>query len=260
MRISLYQVDAFTSCVFRGNPAAVCPLGAWLPDELMQQIAAENNLSETAFFVPLEGGYHLRWFTPRTEVDLCGHATLASAHVIAHILKPGTRAIRFHSKSGPLSVAIVGDRLQLDFPADPPVPVSDGAAVVRALGTRPEALLSGRDKYLAVLVSERAVRDASPDERALAALDRLGVIVSAPGTDCDFLSRFFAPKVGVPEDPVTGSAHCVLAPYWAARLGKTKLHARQVSARGGELSCEARGERVLIAGQAVTYMQGCITI
>lgn len=210
--------------------------------------------------MPLEDGYHLRWFTPRTEVDLCGHATLASAHVIAHILKPGTCAIRFHSKSGPLSVAIAGDRLQLDFPADPPVPVSDEAAVVRALGTRPEALLSGRDKYLAVLASEKAVRDALPDERALAALDHLGLIVSAPGTDCDFVSRFFAPKAGVPEDPVTGSAHCVLVPYWSEHLGKTKLHARQVSARGGELYCEARIERVLITGQAAIYMQGFIDI
>ncbi|MGA9852258.1 MAG: PhzF family phenazine biosynthesis protein [Gammaproteobacteria bacterium] len=260
MRISIYQIDAFTNRLFHGNPAAVCPLDAWLPDELMQQIAAENNLAETAFFVPAGDGYRLRWFTPKVEVDLCGHATLASAYVISHILKPGTRAIRFDSKSGLLHVEIAGERIQLDFPADPPRPVAPPAGLEQALGLRPREVLASRIKYLLVLATESEMREVAPDMEALMKLDPSGVIVTATGSDCDFVSRFFAPRLGVPEDPVTGSAHCVLVPYWAARLGKVQLHARQLSTRGGELFCEARGERVWLAGQAVKYMEGVIEI
>lgn len=260
MRIPIYQIDAFTDQLFGGNPAAVCPLEKWLPDELMQKIAAENNLAETAFFVPIDDGYHLRWFTPTTEVDLCGHATLASAYVISRILKPGTRAIRFDSRSGPLRVALDGELIQLDFPADPPWSVPAPVGLERALGLEPLEVLAARIKYLLVLTSEKEVRSLAPDMSALMRLDCKGVVVTAPGEDCDFMSRFFAPKLGVPEDPVTGSAHCVLVPYWAARFGKSKLHARQLSARGGELFCEAHGERVWMAGKAVKYLEGFIEI
>ena len=260
MRIPIYQVDAFTSELFHGNPAAVCPLEQWLPDGLMQKIAAENNLSETAFFVPQADGYQLRWFTPTTEVDLCGHATLASAFVIAHILKPRIRRIAFTSKSGPLAVDVDGDLIRLDFPADPPRPVAAPPDLEQALGIKPREVLAARIKYLLVVASEAEVRGLSPDMNALAQLKHQGVIVSALGGDCDFVSRFFAPKLGVPEDPVTGSAHCVLVPYWALRLGKNKLHARQLSARGGELFCEAHGERVWLSGRAVKYLEGIIEI
>jgi PhzF family phenazine biosynthesis protein len=260
MRIPVYQIDAFSGELYGGNPAAVCPLERWLPDELMQKIAAENNLSETAFFVPQGDAYQLRWFTPTTEVDLCGHATLASAYVIAHILKPRVHRIVFTSKSGPLAVDVDGDLIRLDFPADPPRPVAEPAGLEQALGLKPREVLAARIKYLLALVSEADVRGLTPDMAALARLDHKGVIVTAPGEDCDFVSRFFAPCLGVPEDPVTGSAHCVLVPYWAARLGKSKLHARQVSARGGELFCEMRGERVWMAGKAVKYLEGVIEI
>lgn len=260
MRIPIYQVDAFTDRLFGGNPAAVCPLEQWLPDELLQQIAAENNLAETAFFVPTGESFHLRWFTPTTEVDLCGHATLASAYVIAHILKPRVRRIAFTSKSGPLVAALDNNLIRLDFPADSPRPVDAPPDLEQALGWKPREVLSSRIKYLLVLATEPEVRQLNPDMNALAKLDASGIIVTAPGKDCDFVSRFFAPRLGVPEDPVTGSAHCVLVPYWAERLGKTKLHARQVSARGGELFCEARGERVWMAGRAVKYLEGMIEI
>ncbi|MGH8284058.1 MAG: PhzF family phenazine biosynthesis protein [Gammaproteobacteria bacterium] len=260
MIISIYQIDVFTSRLFHGNPAAVCPLDAWMPDELMQKIAAENNLAETAFFVPASGGYHLRWFTPKVEVDLCGHATLASAYVIARTLKPGTQNIRFDSKSGPLHVTVDGELIRLDFPADPPRPVVPPDGLEQALGLRPQEVLTSRIKYLLVLTTESEVRQVTPNMAALMKLDQSGVIVTAPGTDCDFVSRFFAPRLGVPEDPVTGSAHCVLTPYWEAKLGKTKLHARQLSARGGELFCEARGEQVWMTGQAVRYLEGVIEI
>lgn len=260
MRIPIYQIDAFTDHLFGGNPAAVCPLDDWPPERVMQRIAAENNLSETAFLVPQGDAYQLRWFTPTTEVDLCGHATLASAWVIAHILKPGTREITFASKSGSLAVEVSGDLIRLDFPADPPQPLPTPLGLSAAIALEPREVLAARIKYLLVLATEAQVRRLAPDMTALTQIDCKGVIVTAPGEDCDFVSRFFAPRLGVPEDPVTGSAHCVLVPYWAARLGKNKLHARQLSVRGGELFCEARGERVWMAGKAVKYLEGVIEV
>lgn len=260
MRISLYQVDAFTSQLFRGNPAAICPLERWLPDETLQAIAAENNLSETAFYVANHPAYHLRWFTPGVEVDLCGHATLAAAHVILEIRReiPGPR-IAFQSKSGELSVERSQNLYALDFPARPPAECAVEPGLAEALGAVPKLVLGARD-YLCVFDTEDQVRALAPNMEKLAALDRFACIATAPGRDCDFVSRFFAPAKGVPEDPVTGSAHCTLIPYWSKRLGKSRLHARQVSKRGGELWCEDRGERVKIAGQAVKYMEGQIQI
>lgn len=262
MQLPLYQVDAFASRVFSGNPAAVCPLDAWLPDELMQRIAMENNLSETAFFVRAGESYELRWFTPAAEVDLCGHATLASAFVILEVLDPrgrsGAAPVRFTSRSGPLAVEVDGERLALDFPSRPGVrrDVPDGLAA--ALGATPEEVYEA-PYTMAVLASERELRALDPDPRALAAVDR-AVLVTAPGDECDFVSRFFAPGYGIAEDPVTGSAHCTSTPYWAERLGKEHLVARQVSARGGELWCEHRGERTRIAGHAVLYLEGRIRV
>lgn len=255
MKIPLYQIDAFTGTVFRGNPAAVCPLDDWLDAETMQRIAAENNLPETAFFVPGDP-YELRWFTPTVEVDLCGHATLASAFVIFEHLDPARREIAFATRSGVLTVARQGDRLILDFPALPAAPVDPPPDLVGGLCVLPREWRAASN-YLAVFDAERDVRELVPDMELLAELDR-GVIVTAPGDDADFVSRFFAPAFGVPEDPVTGSAHCTLAPYWAERLGKDELHALQVSARGGELWCAPRGDRVLIAGRAVRYLEGTI--
>jgi len=260
MRIPVYQVDAFTSRLFAGNPAAVCPLEAWLPDATMQSIAAENNLADTAFYVRNGSGYDLRWFTPSVEVDLCGHATLASAHVIFTVRRETTESrISFQSKSGELTVERHGDRYALDFPSRPAAEVAIHAGLVDALGAKPSLILGARD-YLCVFDSEEDVRALRPNMEKLAATDRFAVIATAPGDDCDFVSRFFAPAMGVPEDPVTGSAHCTLIPYWSKRLGKKILHARQVSSRGGELYCEDRGDRVTIAGNAVTYLEGWIEL
>jgi PhzF family phenazine biosynthesis protein len=261
MRIPLYQIDAFADRPFSGNPAAVCPLDAWLPADTMQAIAAENNLSETAFFVAEGDSYRLRWFTPSVEVDLCGHATLASAHVVFRYLRPERDRVIFHTENaGTLIVGREGDALVLDFPARPAVPCANSQTVTAALGKPPVALLASRD-YLAVYDREDEIAALSPDFAALAALDRFGVIVTAPGSGgIDFVSRFFAPARGVPEDPVTGSAHCTLIPYWAARLGKTRLAARQLSRRGGMLHCELRGERVAIAGRSRLYLEGTIEI
>ena len=259
MRIPLYQVDAFSGRVFAGNPAAVCPLTHWLDEATMQAIAAENNLPETAFFVREGDGYQIRWFAPAREVDLCGHATLAAGFVVLHPLDPAARAVTFRSKSGPLEVTRDGERLTLDFPARPPAACDRPATIDRALGLPAREVLRARD-YLAVFGSEAEVRSLAPRMEDVAALDALGVIATAPGRDADFVSRFFAPRAGVPEDPVTGSAHCTLVPFWAARLGRKKLHALQVSRRGGELWCEDRGERVLIAGRAVRYLEGAIEV
>jgi predicted PhzF superfamily epimerase YddE/YHI9 len=260
MRIPMYQVDAFADRLFAGNPAAVCPLEAWLPDETMQAIGAENNLSETAFLVPEGEGYRLRWFTPKVEVDLCGHATLASASVVFTHLRRDWDRVVFHTLSGRLEVARDGDLLVLDFPARPPRLCDVPDELVTALVTEPDAVLLAHE-YMAVYPDEQTVRSLVPDMPRLAAVTReFGVIVTAPGEDCDFVSRFFAPAVGISEDPVTGSAHCALTPYWAERLGKRKLHARQVSARGGELWCEDRGDRVAIAGRAVPYLEGTIEV
>jgi len=259
MRIPLFQVDAFTSRLFGGNPAAVCPLQSWLNERTMQAIAAENNLAETAFFVGREGRYDLRWFTPLVEVDLCGHATLASAFVIFNRLEPSLTEASFRSKSGELRVMRSGDRLTLDFPAWPPARREVTEAVTRALGAAPREVWESHD-LMAVYDSEEDVRRLEPAMDRVAALDGFALIATAPGRSADFVSRFFAPRQGIPEDPATGRAHCTLTPYWARRLGKPKLHAVQLSRRGGELFCEDRGERVAIAGQAVQFLEGTIEV
>jgi PhzF family phenazine biosynthesis protein len=259
MRLPVYQVDAFASRVFTGNPAAVMPLETWLPDATLQAIAAENNLSETAFVVREGEGWRLRWFTPGVEVALCGHATLATALVLRDRLKLWRDRIAFETKSGTLVVSEDGERLALDFPSQPPKPVPAPAGLDAALGVKPVEVLQEID-LVCVLETAREVRELKPDTRALARIDARGIIVTAPGDDCDFVSRFFAPRVGVDEDPVTGSAHCKLIPYWSKRLGKRELFARQVSARGGELWCVDRGERVTIAGRGVMFLEGTIEI
>lgn len=264
MTLPLYQIDAFTDRVFGGNPAAVVPLETWLPDAVLQRIAAENNLSETAFFVPSEGEtdhFHLRWFTPTNEVDLCGHATLASAHVLFHELGNEAREIRFASAGGELVVRRDGDLLEMDFPSRPAVPVSQDSKVMDALGLHDMrvSMLKSRD-LLVVLEREAEIRALHPDFVALGELDYFGICVTAPGDECDFVCRFFAPAQGINEDPVTGSAYCTLAPYWAERLARTEFHARQVSARGGDLRCCLDGDRVRIAGQARCYLRGEITL
>lgn len=258
-RIPLYQIDAFTGRLFAGNPAAVCPLEEWLSPEQMQAMAAENNLSETAFFVRGVEGYDLRWFTPKVEVDLCGHATLASAFVVFQYLEPERKEVRFHTRSGELTVRRQGELLVMDFPAREPVRCAVPRELAAALGAAPSEVWEARD-YLAVYETEEQVRGLEPDMAALARVGHFAVIVTAPGREADFVSRFFAPAAGVPEDPVTGSAHCTLTPYWARRLGKSRLEARQVSARGGELICEHRGERVEIAGRAVRYLEGTVFV
>ena len=257
MKTRLYQLDAFTSRRFSGNPAAVMPLPRFLDDEVLQAIAAENNLSETAFLVRDGADYRLRWFTPAVEVPLCGHATLASAAVVLERLEPGRSAVTFHTASGALTVRRAGSAFAMDFPARPVAPVAASPALARALGVIPRELLANDVNYLAVLESERAVRDLSPDIALLARLERLGVIVTARGSGSyDMVSRYFTPARGVPEDPVTGSAHCALAPYWSARLGKSELEAFQASRRGGELTCRVRGERVELEGRCVLYLEG----
>jgi len=259
MKLSLYQIDAFTSQLFGGNPAAVVLLKEWLPDETLQKIAAENNLSETAFVIVREGTSLLRWFTPTVEVDLCGHATLAAGHVLFHSVYSSANKVSFSTQSGVLHVERNDGRLSLDFPARPgkPVPVSD--ELTAALGARPRECFLARD-LLAIFEDEAPVQNLKPDLVRVAAIEVFAIIVSAPGKTVDFVSRFFAPRGGVPEDPVTGSAHCTLAPYWAGRLGKSSLTARQLSARGGELYCEVRGDRVLISGHTIEYLRGEITV
>ncbi|HEY5998608.1 MAG TPA: PhzF family phenazine biosynthesis protein [bacterium] len=257
--IPFYQVDAFTSCLFAGNPAGVCVLDAWLPDATLQAIAAENNLSETAFLVRRGEAFELRWFTPAVEVDLCGHATLASGHVVLNYVRQHPERVAFETKSGSLAVERRGDLLFLDFPTRRPSPCAPPEGLAKMLGAAPVETLCSRD-LMVVFDDEATVRGLAPDLAAIARLDFLGVIATAPGREGDFVSRFFAPRAGVPEDPVTGSAHCTLIPYWAERLGRKDLHAFQVSRRGGELFCELRGERVSIGGHAVTYLRGGIEL
>jgi PhzF family phenazine biosynthesis protein len=260
MQIPIYQIDAFAEGPFTGNPAAVCPLETWLPDPVMQAIAAENNLSETAFFVPDGDAWSLRWFTPATEVDLCGHATLASAYVIFRFVAPGRGRAVFHTqKAGELVVEQSGELLALDFPALPATVCEPPPSLATALGAEPQCVLAApaRD-YLAIYQTAAQVTALAPDFAALRRLER-AVIVTAPGDGgTDFVSRFFAPRFGIDEDPVTGSAHCTLVPYWAGRLGKKRLAARQLSRRGGSLVCEDRGERVTIAGRATLYLTGTL--
>lgn len=262
--IPIYQVDAFTTDLFAGNPAAVCPLDSWLDTATLQAIAAENNLAETAFFVAADGkeaDYALRWFTPTVEVDLCGHATLASSFIVFSRLRTEAESVRFSSRSGVLTVNRTDDLLALDFPALPADPCEAPAALVQGLGRAPREVLLASN-YLAVYQTEAEIASLAPDMAVLASLHPHGVIVTAPGTapDIDFVSRFFGPSFGIPEDPVTGSAHCTLAPYWSARLGRDRLRARQISARGGELLCDLRDDRVGIAGRAVLYLEGMITL
>lgn len=259
MKLPMYQIDAFADHVFAGNPAAVVLLPEWLPDEILQAIAAENNLSETAFVIPSAEVCPLRWFTPWVEVDLCGHATLASADVLTRITYPGREEVRFSTLSGELAVKRQGDFLRLDFPARPAKPIELDEAISGALGAEPQAAYLARDMML-IFGCEEEVRNLCPDFRRLRDLAPGMFIATAPGREADFVSRFFAPVVGIDEDPVTGSAHCTLIPYWAVRLGKNRLTAHQVSARGGELSCEWCGKRVGIAGRAAEYLRGEISV
>jgi PhzF family phenazine biosynthesis protein len=260
MRLPIYQVDAFTDRLFGGNPAAVVPVKEWLEDATLQAIAAENNLSETAFLLRSGDGYELRWFTPTVEVDLCGHATLASAYVVFRFLEPARQRIVFATRqAGTLVVWRQGAELAMDFPASPQKPAEAPPGLAVALGRSPREVLVSRD-WCAVYERESEIAAITPDFAALRQLDR-AVIVTAPGSDgVDFVSRYFAPGVGIDEDPVTGGAHCQLIPYWAARLGKTRLAARQISQRGGTLSCALEGDRVTIAGHAQLYLEGIITI
>jgi predicted PhzF superfamily epimerase YddE/YHI9 len=253
----IYQIDAFAADLFGGNPAAVCPLERWLDDRQMQSIAAENNLAETAFFVRAGDCYQLRWFTPTLEVDLCGHATLASAFVVFQFLQPSAESVRFQTKSGELVVHRAGELLEMDFPAWPPKRIDPVPGMAEALGKAPGEYWESPD-YMMVFDSEDEVRALKPDMAAVARLGHFAVIVTAPGREVDFVSRFFAPASGIDEDPVTGRAHCTMTPYWSKRLGKSRLQARQISPRGGELFCEDRGERVGIAGKAVRYLEGTI--
>ncbi len=261
MKVPIYQIDAFASKVFSGNPAAVCMLEAWPDDATLQAIADENNLSETAFLVGDGDGYGLRWFTPVTEVALCGHATLASAHVLFNCLGWPKNCIRFMTRwSGELAVAKRGDLLEMDFPARPAHGAATPAGLAEALGIAPVQVLGSAEDLLVVLDSEDEVAGVKPDFAALKRIQCRGVIVTAKGDSCDFVSRFFAPRFGIDEDPVTGSAHCVLIPYWAGVLRKNQLHALQISRRGGELFCANAGDRVKIAGKAALYLEGTITV
>jgi PhzF family phenazine biosynthesis protein len=257
MKIPLYQVDAFTGRLFGGNPAAVCPLEDWLDDELLQSIAFENNLSATAYLVPNSDGFHLRWFTPEMEVDLCGHATVASAYVLMNNLEPSRTEVRFRTKSGDLLVTRRDELYTLDFPARPAAPCEVPDELLEALGRKPQEVWSAK-AYMAVYESEDEILDLRPNMQMLAALDKYATIVTAPGTTADFVSRFFAPAAGIPEDPVTGSAHCTLIPYWSDCLGKQTLLAHQVSKRGGELLCQDLGDRVKMSGRAVLFAEGVI--
>ena len=261
MRIPIYQVDAFASAVFSGNPAAVCMLDAWLDDGTLQAIAAENNLSETAFLVGNGGGFELRWFTPTTEVAHCGHATLASAHVLFSCRRWARDSVSFSTRwSGELVVAKRGELLEMDFPSRPVHGIATPAGLAEALGVAPAEVLGSAEDLLVVLDSENGVAGVQPDFAALKRIQCRGVIVTAKGDSCDFVSRFFAPCFGIPEDPVTGSAHCVLIPYWAGVHRKNQLHALQISRRGGELFCANAGDRVKIAGKAALYLEGAITV
>jgi PhzF family phenazine biosynthesis protein len=259
MEIPFYQIDAFASQVFSGNPAGVCLLKSWLPDDVLQSIAAENNLPETAFLVGQDDCYDIRWFSPTVEIDLCGHGTLASGHVIFQFVGCDLECVEFRSKSGDLRVKRKNSLLFLDFPSRKPLPCSTPDGLASILGAAPSQVLSSRD-LMVVFDDENTVKTLNPNLDAVAKLDGFALIVTAPGQDSDFVSRFFAPGAGIPEDPVTGSAHCTLVPYWSERLGRKDLHAFQLSKRGGELFCTDRGDRISIGGRAVTYLAGTITI
>lgn len=259
MELRLLQIDTFTEVVLGGNPAAVCPLDAWLDDPTMQAIAAENNLSETAFFVPEGDGFNLRWFTPNVEVDLCGHATLAAAFVVFEELRPDMKRVDFATKSGRLTVVREGADLVMDFPAQPAIPVRPPERLLGALGEPPLEVLAGAD-YVAVFENAANVARLRPDLGMLMQLDRRGVVATAPGDNADYVLRFFAPKNAVPEDPVSGNVQTALVPYWSGKLGKSRMTVRQLSARGGTMVCEDHGVRISIAGRAVRYMDARISV
>jgi PhzF family phenazine biosynthesis protein len=260
MKIKLFQIDAFTDRVFGGNPAGVCPLDSWLPDTLMQQIAMENNQAETAFFVRSKTGFDIRWFTPGVEVDLCGHATLSAAFVIFQLELISGRIVEFNSRSGILRVTKDGDFLTLDFPADEYIKVDAPDNLVAGMGLAPVEVYKGKTDYMLVYSTSDEIEDLKPNLAKISEIPARGIIATAPGKDVDFVSRFFAPQSGIPEDPVTGSAHTTLTPYWAARLGRTELSARQLSKRRGSLRCRLVGDRVEISGQARFYMAGEIDL
>jgi PhzF family phenazine biosynthesis protein len=261
MEIDLYIIDAFASQPFHGNPAAVCPLKEWLDDELMQKIAAQNNLSETAFFVPVKNGYHIRWFTPLKEVDLCGHATMASAFVLKFFLNYAGDTVSFDSRSGILHVSFPSSgMIELNFPANISSSSSDKEYVASLLKIKIKELHETQSWYLAEFSSAEEVIKFQPDFGLIEKLSKAILVVTAQGHDCDFVSRCFGPKVGIPEDPVTGSSHSILVPLWSAKLGKKELHARQLSLRGGELFCKLEGDRVKISGFARTYLSGKISV
>jgi len=261
MRLPIFQVDAFTERVFGGNPAAVCPLKEWLPDTVMQRIAMENAVAETAFFVPRGRDYAIRWFTPEIEMDLCGHATLATAHVIARHLDRSVESLRFHSNSGELFVRIDAEVITLDFPSRKPEPARAPALILEAFPSKPVEVLKARD-YVLVFEDEATIRRLAPDRSLLDRinLDPGGVVATARGRDVDFVSRYFTPQASIFEDPVTGSAHCSLVPYWAEKLGKDSMVAMQLSPRTGTLYCQQQDDRVLLAGKAVTYLEGHLTL
>jgi PhzF family phenazine biosynthesis protein len=263
MRIPIFQIDAFTSRRFGGNPAAVMPMKTFLADAILQAIAAENNLAETAFLVPMpeDGDYRLRWFTPKVEVPLCGHATLASAAVVMERLEPGRNRVVFHSASGPLTVQRGQAGYVMDFPVRPSQPVATSPELIQALGVVPIEVMANEFNYMALLESEKLLRELAPDMTALARIGRPGVIVTAPGGgNYDFISRYFAPAKGIPEDPVTGAAHCMLAPYWAKRLGKKEFRAFQASQRGGEVVCHLVKDRIELKGECVFYLEGQVEV
>lgn len=262
MRAPIFQVDAFTTRLFAGNPAAIIPLDAFLPDATLQAIAAENNLAETAYLVRSNGDFRLRWFTPGTEVPLCGHATLASAAVVMERLEPARTQVVFHSASGPLTVKRNGAGYIMDFPTRPSNPIPTPPGLAEAIGVAPLEVTENDFNYLALLTDEKSLRALTPDMAAITRLTRPGLIVTAPSSDpqYDFVSRYFAPAKGIPEDPVTGSAHCMLAPYWAKGLGKTDFTAFQASPRGGKVLCRLRGDRTELEGECVFYLEGEVEI
>ena len=260
MELTIYQIDAFTAQLFGGNPAAVCPLTEWLPTDIMQKIALENNLSETAFIIPEGDRYHIRWFTPAIEVDLCGHATLATAHALYAEMGYAKDAVVFNSKSGLLTVSKKGDLYTMNFPTDELGTVAIPQEITDGLGVMPKEVFRGKDDYLAIFDSQTTIENFSPDFNKLGQLKARGIITTAKGDTVDFISRCFFPAAGIDEDPVTGSAHTTMTPYWTKKLGKTQMDARQLSARGGLLHCEYLGDRVNISGKAVTYLRGVITI
>jgi len=261
MKLRIFQVDTFTDKVFGGNQAAICPLDHWLPDNIMQKIAQENCVAETAFFIPKNNDYEIRWFTPEIEMDLCGHATLAAAHIIVRHLVPQISTVNFHSKSGVLTVTVEDDLLTLDLPSRKPTPTDVPKIILDAIQVTPIEVLKSRD-YMLVFENEEIIKGITPDQGILNQinLDPGGVIVTARGNDVDFVSRFFTPQASIFEDPVTGSAHCSLIPYWSQKLGKKSMSALQLSSRVGELQCKDLGERVLVSGRAITYLEGIIVI